>query len=127
MTSKQAVLVVDDDADNRETMCELICEYGYPAACAASGKEALEWLEQNSAPCLVLLDMLMPDMSGDEVVAEIGRLGIRDRVTVVYLTAMPPGSMPPGVRVLRKPCELETLLRTVEECCGVGPEDLVMK
>lgn len=58
------VLVVDDDYDIRDTMSEILSEHGYGVASAANGQEALEWLRENGAPALVLLDWMMPICDG---------------------------------------------------------------
>jgi CheY-like chemotaxis protein len=56
--------VVDDDADIREALAEVLTCEGFPVHVAHNGKQALEWLEQNSGRCVVLLDLMMPVMDG---------------------------------------------------------------
>ena len=59
------VLVVEDDADIRETVAELLVEEGYVVHTANSGREALDHLAAApSLPDLVLLDLMMPVMDG---------------------------------------------------------------
>jgi CheY-like chemotaxis protein len=59
------VLVVEDDADIRETVAELLVEEGYEVRSASSGLDALEWLRKGEAvPDVVLLDLMMPIMDG---------------------------------------------------------------
>ncbi|MDP9312652.1 MAG: response regulator [Chloroflexota bacterium] len=59
------VLVVDDEPAIRELFAEILMDEGYPATCAADGREALSYLAQATAlPCLILLDLNMPVMSG---------------------------------------------------------------
>ncbi len=60
------ILVVDDNADNRELLSRRLEKKGYETVCASSGKIALELLEQQSFD-LILLDIMMPEISGIEV------------------------------------------------------------
>jgi CheY-like chemotaxis protein len=96
---------------------EMLTHEGYSAYSAETGQAALDWLERNQAPCLVLLDMKMPGLSGEQVVSELDRLGIRQRVSVVFTTASHPSMLPAGMPYLYKPYDLETLFTMVEEHC----------
>src|SRR4029453_111091 len=61
------VLVVDDDPDIRETLRFVLEDAGYPVYCAENGREALQVLEgAKHRPGLILLDLMMPIMSGEE-------------------------------------------------------------
>ena len=62
---EHVVLVVDDDRDIRDSLIELLERYGYRAAGAANGREALAVLEASPhLPCLILLDLMMPVLDG---------------------------------------------------------------
>jgi len=61
-----SVLVVDDDADVREGLCDLLVEEGFSVASAANGADALDHLRQPCLPDVVLLDLRMPEMDGYE-------------------------------------------------------------
>src|SRR5262249_21322910 len=58
------LLLVDDDADSREAVAELLSLDGYDVGEAADGQEALDVLRRGPAPCMVLLDLHMPTASG---------------------------------------------------------------
>jgi CheY-like chemotaxis protein len=60
------VLVVDDNADNAETLCLLLRLWGYEAVCADNGPDALS-LAQQFRPEAAIVEMLLPGLSGDEV------------------------------------------------------------
>ncbi len=65
------ILVVDDDPDIRETIREVLREEGYAVATAKDGRDALRYLEAASArnaalPGLILLDLMMPNMTGEQ-------------------------------------------------------------
>jgi CheY-like chemotaxis protein len=65
MTSEPTphILVVDDDADIRETSGEILESAGYRVACAADGARALEYLRAcDRKPDLILLDLMMPNV-----------------------------------------------------------------
>lgn len=60
-----SVLVIDDDADVRESMIEWLTSNGYEASSASNGREALKFLRSGvRAPDAILLDMMMPVMDG---------------------------------------------------------------
>jgi len=85
--SPNCVLVVDDDELTRETMVELIKEYGCNAAGAANGLEAIEFLLRNEHTCLVFLDLAMPLMDGSAFREEqLNRPEIKD-IPVVLMSA----------------------------------------
>jgi len=65
------ILLVDDDADLREAMAELLGDQGFEVVTATGGREALRRLGDPAfRPCLILLDSSMPDMTGRAFLAE---------------------------------------------------------
>jgi len=65
------VLVVDDEEPIREALRDLLEDEGYDVEEAADGREALAALERSFAPCVVLLDLVMPHMDGLEVLRRV--------------------------------------------------------
>jgi two-component system response regulator CpxR len=113
VASSGIVLVVDDDAEIRETLTHLLQAEGYTVLRAANGVQALEQLRVGH-PNVMLLDLMMPVMSGWEVLEELGESGELEKVPIVVVSAM--GA--PGARVcLRKPVNLDELLAVVGRCC----------
>jgi CheY-like chemotaxis protein len=114
----RTVLVVDDDHAVREAVADALDAAGYRVRQAVHGKDALQQLRSMDAePCLVLLDMMMPEMNGAEFLAALKDAPTVGSLPVVVISAE---AITPGEarRYLRKPVSLETLLRVVEEYCG---------
>ncbi len=64
------ILVVDDDASNRDLLARRLKRDGYEPVVMESGEDALGWLEEQT-PDLILLDMVMSGLSGEEVLAKL--------------------------------------------------------
>jgi DNA-binding response OmpR family regulator len=65
------ILIVDDTEDTRQMVGRFLSLRGYGTVLAASGKEALEVLERDPSIAVVLLDIIMPEVGGVEVLKEI--------------------------------------------------------
>ena len=83
------ILVVDDVAMNVKLLADLLAAKGYATVTASSGPEALERLASDG-PDLVLLDVMMPGMSGYEVCAAIRADPVHAMLPVVLVTALDP-------------------------------------
>jgi len=66
----ERVLVVDDEVEEREALCELLSTWGFEAEAAEDGKHALEMV-LTFKPGVVVLDLGLPDATGAEVVRVI--------------------------------------------------------
>ncbi|MBC7545053.1 MAG: response regulator, partial [Candidatus Sericytochromatia bacterium] len=64
--SRGGILIVEDDIDIRETLAEILADEGYSVASAANGLDAISYLQTEAMPCVILLDLMMPVMSGWE-------------------------------------------------------------
>ena len=58
------VLLVEDDAEFRDSLAHLLRIRGYDVSCAANGAQAIEQLRKGPEPCVILLDLMMPVMDG---------------------------------------------------------------
>jgi len=83
------ILVVDDTPQNVKLLADVLTVKGYAVATAASGAEALERI-QSQRPDLVLLDVVMPGMSGYEVCRRIREDPETGLLPVVMVTALDP-------------------------------------
>ena len=63
---RASVLIVDDDPDIGPTIEDCLAVEGYTAEYRQDAREALDYLQDSPPPCLVLLDLYMPVMTGEE-------------------------------------------------------------
>jgi two-component system chemotaxis response regulator CheY len=108
------VLIVDDDPNLLEVTSFVIESEGMAVETARNGEEALALLRAGRLPKLVLLDLMMPVMSGWEFLEEVAKDPSLKMIPVVVLTAADRAQVPGVVEVLRKPMDLRALLRVVE-------------
>ena len=90
MNDPARILVVDDTAHNVKLLADILGARGYAVSTASSGKEALEKVAAEP-PDIVLLDVVMPEMSGYEVCRAIRNTPQTARLPVVMVTALDPG------------------------------------
>jgi len=109
------VLVVDDDPDILEAVCDILEGEGYRVARARNGREALERLDEEK-PILILLDLMMPVMDG-LAFARALRGRERDRsipIVVISADGDPQKAAALGARgFLAKPFDIDALLAEV--------------
>jgi FixJ family two-component response regulator len=81
---RSLVAVVDDDESVRESLPDLLKEFGYAVRAFASAEEFLASEEMAQTGCLIL-DIAMPGMSGPELQRELDRLGVW--IPIIFITA----------------------------------------
>jgi chemosensory pili system protein ChpA (sensor histidine kinase/response regulator) len=118
MNAAASVMIVDDDEDIREIGRLVLESYGYRVAAAKDGIDALEMLEQNVGPCVILLDLMMPRMDGEHFLKAL-RASDKADIPVVLMSGHSEASEIAHElsvdALLRKPVDLEILLKTVGE------------
>jgi CheY-like chemotaxis protein len=112
------VLVVDDDEDICEALEIILQTRGYKCVIARNGEVALELMRSDPLPEVVLLDMMMPVMSGEEFrLAQLADKRIAD-VPVIVMTADATAedrAMSLGVSTfLRKPLRIDELISAMQ-------------
>ncbi|HEX8698693.1 MAG TPA: response regulator [Myxococcaceae bacterium] len=118
MATRGWLLVIDDDHDIRLSLQDVLEVEGYRVITASSGREALEFLRQGLRPELILLDLMMPDVSGWEFRARQRADPALASIPVVVISGQ--GLSAHDVAelgvdgYLPKPVDLDTLLSTVE-------------
>lgn len=84
---KQCVLVVDDSPENIDLLSEILRD-DYRVRVATSGEKALKIVYSDEPPDLILLDIMMPDMDGHMVLAELRKNPLTRDIPVIFVTAM---------------------------------------
>lgn len=117
----ERILLVDDEADIRRTLAQLLGDSGYEVESAASGLEALT-LVAVSPPDLLLLDVLMPGIGGLEVARRVRQ--VHPRIPIIFLSAHADAETiaaeVPHAALLRKPFMREELNLQIRRCLS-GP------
>jgi CheY-like chemotaxis protein len=123
--TEHRILVVDDDAEIRETMIEVLQEAGYVVVGAADGIEALAQLrDPDDRWCVVLLDLMMPNMDGRAFRAEQLKDPVISPIPVVIVSAVADVAnqakdLDVAAHVV-KPVPLVELVRLVERFCPLA-------
>jgi CheY-like chemotaxis protein len=118
------VLVVEDDAETRAEMRAVLADAHYLVLEAADGREALEVLRSQGASeiRLILLDLLMPCMSGWELTDILRSDPKLSRIPILVTSGLPLHGDTSGLAAttfcLRKPFGLPTLLDAVSKAIG---------
>jgi two-component system, chemotaxis family, chemotaxis protein CheY len=120
------VLLVEDDADIRSAMAELLHDEGYDFILAEHGLEALDALDRQT-PSLLLTDLLMPVMNGVELIARLRDEPRWADLPIVVMTAA--GDRIIGVEleslnlpVLKKPVDIDDFAEMVARYSGARAE-----
>lgn len=121
------ILIVDDDASIRGLVQQVLAEEQYQTCTASTGREALRQIEEGSAPPdLIILDLLMPEMSGWEVLEHLPS-NLTQQLPVLVLSAHRPDSsilkaLDSDLRdFVAKPFDLEELLIRVQALLRRSP------
>jgi CheY-like chemotaxis protein len=107
------ILIVDDDADIRMALSEVLEMSGYLSMEAGDGRDALTLLTGGLRPSLILLDLMMPVMNGWDFLASVAKDEELTGIPIVAVTGysgMVRNEPPPGtVALLSKPIDLSRL------------------
>jgi CheY-like chemotaxis protein len=114
-TADGVVLIVDDDELIRDTLRELVEMTGCTAVLAANGREALK-IMADRRPCLVIVDLLMPVMTGGELIEEMRKEPALSGIPVIVSTSAPHRA-PAGVPVVKKPVDIDIIVDWIRQTC----------
>lgn len=112
---RMCVMVVDDEPDIRETLREAVEMVGCTVVLAANGADALQ-LMLADRPCLVIVDLMMPVMTGLELLEAMRQEPSLADLPVLISTSAPRRA-PPGVPILPKPIDFSALWRSIGQNC----------
>jgi CheY-like chemotaxis protein len=120
--SAGTVLIVDDDASMRESVAELLEMEGFHSVLAGDGREALNYLQANPAPDLILLDLRMPGMNGWVFRTEQQKSPALAAIPTVVLSGAddpaPVAAFLGTAEHLSKPLDIERFLALVRRYCS---------
>lgn len=118
MKDNQSILLVDDEEVYLDVLARFLIKSGYEVDTANSGKQALELLGKNSFN-LVITDMVMPEITGFELLKEVKTIFPETEVIMVtgygeiesYIEAIKQGAF----ELLSKPIDIHKLMKTIEK------------
>jgi len=123
---RDVVLIVEDDPNIRTALAEVLDEYGYETLTECDGEAALELLDNlppasDDAPSVILVDVMMPGMSGYEFVAALRVRPAAASVPVIFMSAGPRPwwRSEDGHRFLDKPLRIDRLLAAIRNAAPV--------
>ena len=129
MTRKRRILVVDDEADVRSMLELLLAHHGYEARTAGTGMEAMVAV-QAERPDLILLDVMMSDMDGWEVLKLLQLDEATREIPVVIVSARAEmrdkirGLQEGAVDYLTKPFKMGEVVERIAVLLGAAPEPI---
>ena len=121
--SGRRILIVEDEADIRETLRNFFESEGAAVSTAGHGQQALDVLAAEQHPHLILLDLMMPVMNGEVFVSQKNQGPVTAQIPVVIMSAdhyteQRANSM--KIKwFIRKPLSLQSLITMAEEALGV--------
>ena len=124
MTCSGCIMVVDDDADIRESLREYIQDLGCQVVVAVDGVHALECLDVCPPPCLILLDLNMPRLDGEGFLRSVRGDACRRCLAIASMTAGEHRGLPRETEAhLRKPFALADLEKLTVRFCRDAAHD----
>ncbi len=117
--SNHTILVVDDSPFILRTLTFILEKAGYRTATAASGEEALA-KAQTLRPRLILLDAVMPDMDGSQVLEAIRNEPTLQATRVVMVSGSTAEELPDADGYIQKPFTPDQVLQTVARLIAGG-------
>jgi CheY-like chemotaxis protein len=117
----QSILIVEDDADIREALAEILRDEGHEVQGAPNGQQALHVLRDGPLPALILLDLMMPVMNGWQFRQAQRQDPVLAPIPVVVISAdgaaLRESTLMGASGFLQKPIELDELLAVVARYC----------
>ncbi len=112
------VLVVEDDIEIAATLREILTEEGYTVAWVCDGGEAFDWIAANGPPSLVLLDLMLPRVTGEEFLERRKAMSNVEKIPVIVFTAGPMEAKQAialgAVGFFRKPLDYDVFVAMVQ-------------
>lgn len=118
---RRRILVVEDDPDTRGAISELLRRAGYAVVAAEDARQAVDLLTNGLRPRLMVVDLLLPQVSGSDFLDYIQKDPELRVIPRVVVTAMPPRDVRVVADVIfHKPCDLNDMLEAVRRLAPSG-------
>lgn len=114
---KNTLLVVEDDTSLLNLYKQLFEKYGFEVYTATDGEKGLEIYKENDDIAVVILDMMLPGISGDEVLLEIQKIKPEQQV-IICSGYQVKNEFPGNIHILQKPFLTPTLLEMVNDAAA---------
>lgn len=124
--SELKILCVDDDEGIRESLGELLRDEGYDVTVGATAEEGIELLGRGSFR-LVISDYALPGETGSWMIREAKKKGLLNGAEAMLITAHPAPKGAEGIKVFRKPVDVDDFLRHVHHVLQPAREDELNK
>lgn len=117
------ILIIDDELDMAEAMATLLQDEGYAAHAVSAGETGLEFMKKE-LPHLVIMDVMMPTLKGNDVAKAMKDLVELSNVPILLMSASkepeckPP---PPWNKFIRKPFDIDQLISEVRNLVSEAP------
>jgi CheY-like chemotaxis protein len=111
----RSILLVEDDELIRRAM-QMVLEWeGFHIDCAANGQEALDYLRAGNRPSLIVLDLMMPVLDGEQFRAEQSRDPELASIPVIVVSAAVFAEAVSAAQHIRKPFQVQELLEAIHQ------------
>jgi CheY-like chemotaxis protein len=118
----EPILIADDDTPTREGFREFLTGAGYRVVCARDGQEAMDLLLGGLVPGLLMIDIAMPHVAGNDLLRYVQEDPVLRAVPVLVVTGAPErAGRTIADAVLIKPVHLPSLLAHVRRLMGDNP------
>lgn len=118
------VLIIDDDEFGRQTLSSILDAVGFGVEQAAGGAEALQRLTRPPLPDLILLDLIMPEVDGWQVIDRLAKEPRLAAIPLIVVTADDSGVIltgtAPVVGQFKKPLNVDALLALMRRHAGLS-------
>jgi len=119
MAPKKTILIIEDEPAICDMLSRVLQLEGYATLVAHNGQEALDVLKTIPKPDLILLDNMMPVMSGSEFLRTIKDDHVIATIPVAMVSAFDqPENVSDAKTFIKKPIDFDALLKFVKEWCG---------
>ena len=117
MSAEKTVLVIEDDQPLMDVYEQLLAHNGYNVLAVMTGEEGVEVYISTENIDVVILDMVLPGISGEEVLKEIQKINM-DQVVIICSGYDVTNEFVGNIRYLKKPFPAPVLLELLEEACA---------